>query len=176
MAQFKPKDIQEANSERFLFDPWEIPMDWQAAYQKARDLIEAEGWTFKRRSGFTDHGRKFTMTLRKVIWVSASWDKYPAWKKAAILWHELVHVRQRKAWGHTKFLSRYATARGRWVIEVPAYRMSIRVYERLSNGDFNAAEYIGSKLNTFRQDYLLESLDFEQYKQETQKIWFQERR
>jgi hypothetical protein len=180
MGLFKQKlrssDKKLAASTQFLVDVKEIPKDPEEAYHKAQRLIREAGWTFKTRSGKTKHGRKFTMTLRKVIWLASGWDDYPIWKKATILWHELVHVRQRERWGHSKFLRRYATARGRWYIEVPAYRMSIRVYEHLSGGKFNATNYVKDKLKSFRKNYWLGQLDSRQYHAETQKIWYLERR
>jgi hypothetical protein len=174
--RLRSSDLRIARSDQFLADIGDIPRDFDKAYFKAQALIKDAGWRFKKRSGATAHGRKFTMTLSKTIWLSAGWDDYEVWKKASILWHELVHVRQRQAWGHSKFLSRYSTARGRWYIEVPAYRMSVRAYERLSGGKFNGTNYIQAKLTSFRKDYWLRQINYSQYFSETQKIWNQERR
>lgn len=116
------------------------------------------------------------MTMRKVIYLASGWDDYPVWKKAALLWHELVHIRQRQKWGHASFLKRYASARGRWYIETPAYRMSIRCYERMSGGQFNGTQYIEEKVASFRKSYWLKQIKYSQYKSETARIWKQERR
>lgn len=167
----RSSDKRYAKSTQFLVDIDEIPTDPQEAYDKARKLILAAGWRFKKRPGTTEHGRKFTMTLRKNIYLSGRWDSYDIVKKAVILWHELVHVRQRQRWGHSKFLARYATARGRWFIETPAYRMSIRVYERLSGGRFHAGNYIKGKLKSFRSSYKLGPINSKQYYSVTEDIW-----
>lgn len=173
--RLRSSDLRHGRSDYFLPDINEIPKDHQKAYDKAKRLIKDAGWTFKKRSGTTKHGRKFTMTMRKIIWLSAEWDSYEIWKKAMILWHEYIHVLQRKKWGHASFLRRYATARGRWFIEVPAYRMSIRVYERLSGGKFNATKYVESKLVSMRKSYWLGTIKKSQYMAETRRIWLQER-
>lgn len=168
--------LRRASSDQFLIDFGDIPKDVDDAYEMARGLILNSGWKFVRRSGATAHGRKFTMTLRRNIFLADGWDDRSTSSKAGILFHEYVHVLQRKAWGHTRFLGRYGNARGRWEIEVPAYRMSIRVYERFSGGKFNATKYVESKIRTMRKDYWLGSIDWKQYERETKKIWLKERR
>ena len=173
--KLRSSDLKHGKSDYFLPDISEIPKDPQEAYDKAYKLIKDAGWVFKERKGTTSHGRKFTMTLRKIIWLSAGFHEKAVWQQAAILWHEYIHVLQRKKWGHSLFLRRYATARGRWLIETPASRRSIRVYERLSGGKFNATKYVEAKLTTFRKSYWLGTLSKSQYKNETRRIWLQER-
>jgi len=172
---FRSSDLRHARSDYFLPDIGEIPKDPQEAYDKAYNLIKEAGWSFKNRKGTFSHGRKFTMTLRKIIWLSSGFHKKEIWEKAALLWHEYIHILQRKKWGHASFLRRYATARGRWYIETPAYRMSIRVYERLSGGKFNATKYVESKVPSMRKSYWLGLIKNSQYKTETARIWLQER-
>jgi hypothetical protein len=174
--KLRSSDLKLGRSDEFLADIKDIPKDPEQAYIKARKLIGDAGWKFKPRKGRTEHGRKFTMTMSKTIYLAAGWDDYPIWKKATILWHELVHIRQRQKWGHAKFVACYGTVRGRWRIEVPAYRMSIRCYERLSGGKFNGTAYIKDKLGSFRKSYWLKQLKYTQYYAETQKVWNQERR
>ena len=169
--RIRPKDLQMARSERFLTHHWDIPKHPGRAYLKARFLIQEAGWGFKSQNTGTRFSRMFTVTMNHNIWLSESWEEYPVWKKAMILWHELVHIRQRQEWGHTRFLLRYMTPRGRWAIEVPAYRMSIRVCERLSQGEFNSTAYIHKKINSFRQNYRLQLINYPQYKTETLIIW-----
>ena len=175
IKKLRSSDLKHGRSDFFLPDISEIPKDPQEAYHKIKGRIEAAGWGFKRRGSKTEHGRKFTMTMRKNIYLSGRWDSYPIWKKAAILWHEYIHVLQRERWGDAKFLARYATARGRWFIEAPAYRMSIRVYERMSGGKFNATEYVENKLVEFRKSYWLGTINKSQYVKETRAIWLKER-
>ena len=113
--------LKWAALDTYLYDE-KIPEDPEDSLALAKALLKKAGYKFCRRKGTFEHGRKFTMTLRRRIALSANWDKYSTAKQAEILWHELVHVRQRKRWGHEKFLRRYITAEGRWLIEVPAYR------------------------------------------------------
>jgi hypothetical protein len=175
-VKLRSSDLRHGRSDFFLPSPLEIPSDHQEAFEEAKRRIVKAGWGFKERSGITEHSRKFTMTLRKNIWLSDKFDGYHVAHKAAILWHEYIHVKQRQRWGHAKFLSRYATARGRWLIETPAYRMSLRVYEKLSDGEFNGTEWVEDLLPRFRSDYALKALDKRQYFAETRKILYQERR
>ena len=167
--------LEEAKSERFLYSGT-IPKDADESLAEAKRLLKEAGYSFCRRSSRFEHGRKFTMTLRRRIALSGNWSKYSTAHKAEILWHELVHVRQRKAWGHARFLARYITAEGRWRIEVPAYRESLRAKKAISKGYTQQAvrNYITGKIKSMRASYKLEKLDTGQYKRETQKIWFLE--
>jgi hypothetical protein len=176
MARLRSSDLKLGRSDQFLVPFGDMPQEQHESLAEARRRILAEGWRFRDRPGLTEHGRKFTMTLRKIIWLVDGFNSYPVWKQASILWHELVHVYQRKSWGHSKFLGRYTTARGRWAIETPGYRMSVRAYERLSGGRFHATNYIESKLVSMRKNYWLGWLDQRQYTEETRAIWYTERR
>lgn len=175
LLKLSKKQLREGRSEKFLYPALEIPQDPDEAYEKAKSLILAAGWKIERRTGKTAHAKKFTMTLRNSIKLAAKWDSYSKPQQAMILWHELVHVRQRKAWGHAKFVFRYASAKGRWAIETPAYRMSVRVYERLSKGKFNATDYVEYKLDSMYKSYWLSSLNKKHYKDKTRAIWLLER-
>lgn len=167
--------IKTASSTQFLYDG-DVPRDPKEALAKAERLLKDAGYRFVQRTDTFEHGQKFTMTLRKRIALAADWDKRSDESKAKILWHELVHVRQRKAWGHTKFLARYATAEGRWMIEVPAYRESLRMMKRIGTQDTSKqlAAYISHKVDSMRGDYGLKKLEPTQYRRETSQIWRRE--
>jgi hypothetical protein len=167
--------IKSARSTKHLFSG-KIPSDPKKALAMAEAELKKAGYKFVRRTSTFDHGRKFTMTLRKRIALSGKWDTYSTDKKAEILWHELVHVRQRKAWGHTKFLRRYATAEGRWMIEVPAYRESIRMKKLFAKKytKKNVEDYVEAKIDSMRDSYALKRLSKSHYERETRKIWMKE--
>jgi len=185
MSKLSSERIRRASSEKAngLAGWEEIPTEIPWAYRKAYQRVLDAGWDFKNRSGTTAHGRKFTMTLRRTIWLASDWEEKHEGHKAAILWHELVHIAQRKAMGDAKFLAMYATVGGRWELEVPAYRMSLRVYEKLAGPtgtpgkDWDGFAWIEKKLQSFRKDYWLGGplgLNQEQYETETRKIWSRE--
>jgi hypothetical protein len=167
--------IRSASSERYLYGG-EIPSDPAKALAKAEAELKKAGYKFVRRTSTFEHGRKFTMTLRRKIALSGRWDTYSTAKKAEILWHELVHVRQRKRWGHAKFLSRYITAEGRWMIEVPAYRESIRAKKAMGKGytEKQVKDYVEHKIDSMRKSYKLGRLSKSHYERETRKIWNRE--
>src|SRR5690606_8180140 len=91
--------------------------------------------------------------------------------KAAILWHELVHVKQRLTFGHARFLLRYATARGRLCIEAPAYRMSMRVYRSLLGDGFDASAYMKKTAASLRESYRLATVDADDFHEALQAAW-----
>jgi hypothetical protein len=72
-----------------------------------------------------------TVPAARIIWLSHDWDSRPEASQALTLAHELVHVRQQLAMGPAKFLRRYATPRGRWVLEMQAYAETIRANRSL---------------------------------------------
>jgi hypothetical protein len=186
MAKLSGERIRRASSERYLAGWEEIPgateLGW--SYRKAYQRVLDAGWDFKPRKGVAlgaKHAKKFTMTMRKTIWLASDWEDKHIGHKAAILWHELVHIAQRRELGDAKFLAMYATAGGRWELEVPAYRMSLRVYEKLTEGQgsFDGAAWIEKKLPSFRESYWLGGaaglgINPEQYERETRKIWSRE--
>jgi hypothetical protein len=176
LFRLRQSDKKLARSSEFLIPRADIPTNSREALKEARSRILDAGWRIAHRKGTTSHGRKYSMTLRKIVFLSSDWSEYPPHKQAAILWHELVHVRQRQRWGNTRFLARYASARGRWSIETPAYRMSIRIYERLSRDGFDSGAYIQRKLRTFRSDYWLKTIRMSDYTGFTRSVWSRERR
>jgi len=166
--------IKWAASDKYLYNE-KIPEDPDDSLALTKALLKKAGYKFCRRKGTFEHGRKFTMTLRRRIALSANWDKYSTAKQAEILWHELVHVRQRKSWGHAKFLRRYVTAEGRWLIEVPAYRESIRAKKALEDYDSGKVKkYIEFKVGSLWKNYKLGRLHKDQYEKETEEIWMKE--
>lgn len=148
-----------------------IPEDPEESLAEAKRRIEDAGWGFYTRRD-TYNGRKYSITLRRRIGLSADWESYSIPKKAAILWHELVHIRQRQAMGHSRFVARWLLSPfGRWSLEVPAYRQSIAAYEAMSQGRFNGTAYTKAKASSMRKGYRLGRIDSKQYNQETTKIW-----
>jgi len=168
-------DIRAGDSTRYLYKG-EIPKDPQEAYDKAVALLKEAGYQLKKKPGLIKSGMDFTTTLSKTIWLAGNWDEYSLESKAKILWHELVHTRQRQAWGFAKYALRYKSAEGRWRMEAPAYRESIRAMKAIGKGASDKAvrSWISSKIDSMRQDYKLTALDAGQYRRETQKIWMRE--
>ena len=169
------KDLKAAKSTRYLYDG-EIPNDPQEAYDKAVKLLKKNGYRLKDKPGITKNGMNFTTTLSRTIWLAGNWEDRSLESKAKILWHELVHTRQRKAWGFTKFAWRYKSAEGRWRMEVPAYRESIRAMKAIGKGANDKAikGWIERRMKNMRSGYKLGKLSKSQYEKETKAIWSKE--
>jgi hypothetical protein len=148
----------------------DIPDNHRDGLVEAQRRIKEAGWSFYIRDD-NFHGVKYTMTLRRRIALAAGWKGYSTFKKAGILWHELVHVRQRQRMGHSKFLWTYRTPFGRWLIETPAYRQSVIAYETMTKGRFRSTDWIGRQLVSMRKGYWMGRIDERQYTDVTRKIW-----
>lgn len=168
-------DLKAGKSTRYLYKG-DIPKDPQEAYDKAVELLKKAGYKLKHKRGITKNGMDFTTTLSRTIWLAGNWESRSLESKAKILWHELVHTRQRKAWGFTKFVWRYKSAEGRWRMEVPAYRESIRAMQAIGKGasDKKVRDWIERRMKNMRSSYKLTKLDKSQYNRETKKVWMRE--
>lgn len=166
-------EIQRGRDLRYIDEG--IPEDPTESLVEVRRRIKEAGWGFKTRAD-TYNGRKYSVTWRKTIALSANWSKYSTVQKASILWHELVHVRQRQHLGHTRFVARWLLSPfGRWSLEVPAYRQSLIAYETMSRGAFHGTNYADNKVISMRKGYVLGRINKEQYMHETTKIWYSAR-
>jgi hypothetical protein len=153
----------------------EIPENPAESLAEAIRRIEKAGWGFKTRDD-TYNGRKYSITWRNRVALSANWDKYTTIQKASILWHELVHIRQRQHLGHSRFVSRWLLSPfGRWSLETPAYRQSLSAYEVMSRGKFHGTDYADEKVVSMRKDYILGRIDKDQYVRETTAIFYSAR-
>lgn len=107
----------------------------------------------------------------RVVFGSDFWD-FPDDYIAGTLIHEYVHVCQRKLWGHTQFLTEYATARGRLALETPAYRFGqIAAYRHLGVSLEFLDTYRSKELDLLRGTYHLGILDPGEYEHEVMRIW-----
>ena len=148
-----------------------IPEDPEESLAEVKRRIKKAGWGFYTRKD-TYNGRKYSITLRRRIGLSANWESYSTIQKASILWHELVHIRQRQRMGHSRFVWLWLmTPFGRWSLETPAYRQSIIAYETMSSGAFNGTEYTKNKVPSMRKGYKLGRINNKQYTDETTAIW-----
>jgi hypothetical protein len=104
-----------------------IPTDPHEAHVAAMQLVEEAGVDIVPKAEGIEQWEKFTTTFPKTIFVAKNWDEMDEATQAVVLWHEIVHLREYEA--HTPLLMglMYATAEGRWAIEVQAYRESFRV-------------------------------------------------
>lgn len=167
------KEIARGASTRYLDTG--IPDDPEESLAEVTRRIKEAGWGFYTRKD-TYNGRKYSITLRRRIGLSANWKSYSTIQKASILWHELVHIRQRQAMGHSRFVSRWLLSPfGRWSLETPAYRQSIVAYEAMSQGRFNGTAYTKNKVVSMRKGYKLTRIDSKQYAEETTNIWYKAR-
>ncbi len=157
--RLKKKHVSMAGSEEDLPPAAVVPINHEASLREAKRVIGSYGYLIRRRRGISKHAQRFTMTLRHNVWLSTRWPEMSTGVQSQILWHEIVHIRQRARMGHSKFEMCYLTSRGRWLLEVPAYRMSIRASERMTNGLFDTEEYIHRTIYKFRSAYLLKTIN-----------------
>jgi hypothetical protein len=115
--------------------------------EMARMHIRDAKYSFKNKR---EDGFKPTMTttvpLLRQIWLAHGWEAFTDHHKAVVLWHELVHVRQQRAMKAAKFSFLYSVPRGRWILEMQAYRMSIRIRLILGMGIQGEAERIAESM------------------------------
>jgi len=118
---------------------------------RAVNAIGNSGYSFahKKKDGF-----KATMTttvpLVKQVRLAYGWGRFSDQHKAVVLWHEHVHVRQQREMKALPFIGAYATPRGRWVLEMQAYRMSLRMRLILGMGVQGEPERIaGSMIDNY---------------------------
>jgi hypothetical protein len=99
------------------------------------NLIHAEGYSMRIKG---PRALKASMTttdpLTRTVWLTHGWAERHATRRATTLAHEYVHIQQHHAYvfakrdertGLAAYARKYASARGRWVIEMQAYAVSI---------------------------------------------------
>lgn len=142
----------------------QIPSDPHEAYLLAKQEIDDNGIEILPKAEGVEQWDRFTTTFPTKIFVAKGWDEYTEDRKAVILWHELVHVREYDR--HTPLLMglMYVTAEGRWALEVQAYRESFRVErlfgvpeDRIRENMQATAEnlYEGYELGTMPREYAI---------------------
>ena len=135
------------------------------AYAKRRKVRLIE------RPGFTPHGRRWSMTIGKRIYLRAGFYDRSMWYQCAVLAHELVHALLVKAWGVARFLWRWSQARWRWAIETLAYRMTYRIH-RLHMTTDRIDNAISARVRTMRKAYRLGRIRKSQYERETRAVLY----
>jgi antirestriction protein ArdC len=112
--------------------PRETP---QAMIQRMETLIRASGYTLRIKG---PRAFKASMTttdpVTRTVWLTHGWADRPDARKATTLAHEYVHILQHRAYvdakrdertGLAAYARKYASCRGRWIIEMQAYAVSI---------------------------------------------------
>lgn len=99
------------------------------------DLIRAEGYSVRTKG---PRALKASMTttdpVTRTVWLTHKWSERHITRMATTLAHEYVHILQHRAYviekrdekkGLAAYARKYASARGRWVIEMQAYAVTI---------------------------------------------------
>jgi len=113
----------------------------------------------------------FTTTFPDFILVSGDWEGRGDASKAALLWHELVHKEQWDRLGREAMIARYATAAGRWSLEVAAYRQSFRVQRLFGIPEAQIQRNMKARAESLYEKYLLGSSMPECTQQTSIDIW-----
>ena len=118
----RARDIEAAESCADL-----DPRGWSTAVDVNADRVESELRRHRTRlrtklRGEPGNTHATTHAALRQIRLPRNWGSRSLATRTAVLAHELVHVRQRVS------VIRYAAARYRWHVEVPAYRESLRIW------------------------------------------------
>lgn len=170
-AKIRSRDIKYASSSRYLTPLEDMPADPAKMKEWAKRRILKRGWKFKVRDGITAAQRRFTMTLRRIVYLVSGWKSYSVAKQAQILVHEDTHCWQRRWLSHVRFETRYLHAVGRWRLEMPAYRMTIRAKIRQGYSKKQIERYIEYKLSSFYDGYKLGRIPYGSFAHHTRSIW-----
>ena len=163
-----------ANATVDMAGPAEIPSDPIEAFKVAQEQIDdRKVKIIPKVDGFEDWSR-FNTTFPDTIYTSKDYPNYSDAGKAAVLWHELVHVRQYDRHRAAKFFTMYAFAEGRWAIEVQAYRESYRVRRLWGDDEENIREAMRSRAEMLYKEYELWQMPEECAIQGAIDIWMQD--
>ncbi len=109
------------------------------------------------------------MTFYSQIRIPFDYQEMSELDYAAMLFHELRHLRQWRKYGRFQFGARYILQpRWRWAMEMQAFRSSVMMRDRL--GDKMLREYISRLPITFITTYALRSIRWEDLESQTIKI------
>jgi len=126
MRTIKKSDKIEALSPKFR-DPFVFTLRAPSAMLAyVEDEIRDAGFTthIKRKGAFKDT-LTTTLPLARQLWLACDWEAKPLAAQAIVKAHELVHMNQERVLGTGAYIAQYANARGRWVLEMQAYAVSI---------------------------------------------------
>ena len=134
----------------------EIPVDPAEALAYCEEKMTSRGWKIiiKTASPSTMWGR-FATTLPgeiPLILLSSNWEDRPIARRAATMCHEAVHTYQFERQGTGVMAPIYALNVGTWAHEVPAYRVSIRIWAD-QNPDASVEDIEAQARSTMRNLY-----------------------
>ena len=97
---------------------------------------------------------RLTTTFRRSIRVGVNYERYSTRRKAAVLAHEFVHVKQ---WSRYRgFGLRYLlSARFGWAMEMQAYRESVRAKKILGYSERHIEAYVNERAGKLWSSYKL---------------------
>lgn len=109
-----------------------LPADPTLALEHCRALITDRGWTLVKKTADpgTQWGQFSTTSgnALPVVLLGSDWDARPVERQATTMCHEAVHTFQIERMGDAVILPTYLINEGAWSIEVPAYRVSLRLW------------------------------------------------
>lgn len=162
--------LKMASSLRDVTPLEDVPQDPQEAYAKALVYLEEHEVSISTK-GDGDPTADFTTTLPGQIFLSAKFSALPIQYQAATLWHEIVHVNQWERMGKDVFIQHYAYSEGRWALEVPAYRQSLRLVRKFGMDPSAYESYKTGRFNALYDKYALGTMPRECAEEHTLAIW-----
>lgn len=151
--------------------PGEIPEDPVEAYNKAKEILDSRGVQIIPKAEGIEDWSRFNTTFPESVYVSKRYPTYDEAKKAAILWHEIVHLREYDRHGVAKFFTIYAFAEGRWALEVQAYRESFRIKRMWGEDEESIQAAMQPRIELIYEGYKLDQMPKQCAVQAAVEIW-----
>ena len=152
--------------------PGEIPSNPHEAYLLALQEIQDQGVELVPKATGFEKWDRFNTTFPGRIFISKNWDEKDEATRAAILWHEMVHLREYET--HTPLIMGtiyLAVAEARWALEVQAYRESFRVWRTFGMPQEDLRERMIPRAESLYFDYELRAMPQEYAIRKAVEIW-----
>ncbi len=178
MAWFKRRrrnlsrsDLRNARSSKYLIKEMYDYTDVQELYYGAAEYLKRHKIRLVKKNLSVTSWQSSTSTLSaRRIATSKDFSTYGKFRKAVILWHELVHTRQQRDW---RFLPRWLSRPGyRWATEMQAYVQLVGAYAAVGK---DSRPVIESIARTMRKEYALKRYDAHNVYGQTKKVLMEAR-
>lgn len=147
-----------------------IPTDPQAAFDMALKFIRDSGRQLIQKPKLDIPFDRFTTTLQYYIYVGVNFYKNSVAKQAEIMWHEIVHVYQWERF-KSEMVLLYPATHGRFSLEGPAYRMTVRMKIHFGATPEEIVAWIPLRGESFYRSYVLHSIPRKCFDQQVMTVW-----
>lgn len=155
VVRLRDRDLAFARSRRFLNPELERKWSDRELHDYCRRRLLSMGYRFVHKVGPSSWKlKRFTTTLRRVIYLGVGWSSKSWRAKAATLAHELVHALQWKSL--RAFGVRYVfDERFRFAVECQAYRETVRAFRAMGLHEQAVQDYADGVPDDFVKGYAI---------------------